>query len=559
MNNKNFSYQDLINNPAYQSIILDEFQQNTANDYNINEINDEMFNNLNYENKNKLPLDNFSNDNNNTSSISNNIRSNLDYDPSLYLETNIVNTLNKKSIINSKNQPNLNTNTQSNYGNNNFTLINQVSTIPLDCIFDIYKNPDWNFRNYYKGKVSVNPNSLIIETIPNSILNLNEKALFSLLKQYGQVDFIEFITNSVAIIYTSSSRIIDKLLNMKYVLYQNQPVFFLPNSRLKTIFIGHLDKRSNPKTIETEVKKICFSHSSIRVQADPNDSSRNKGFCFVEFDEHYFARLNYEELIKNPIINGRTVTIEWAEDLDKNYELNRKELHISGVTPEMSSEQILKIFQQFGKVQKLRLSREDNTERQDFGFITYEKEADAKNAVLKFSYYDYFSSPVVVSFSKKQEAKFYKLSNKAESYNNKQSIKNDGKHKSLKNSCEDSWELEQFEKERKAIKDAKKTKSVNDAWDTEPSQNNEKQNTSLLGNKREYKLDNNNSQKYNNSILNSVVNILQNCSDNILNSEQNSDLIAVLLHNISKTEKQIDSSLVTKTIERIITNKNSNT
>jgi len=261
-----------------------------------------------------------------------------------------------------------------------------------------FNNPNWNSRNYYNGAICIDPLSIIAENIPVNTSDTELKILFS---NKGLL-YLDRINPNTAIVTFSDKNTVTKLISQRKLSSNNSSyIYLLPNSNHKSLFIGNINKKHSQLSIKEELSEAFSDYISIRVPPDPDNSEQNRGYCFIDYDNHYYAKCNFEKVKKKPIINGRVITVDWADQYDNNKDYNRFQLHISGITKEMNSESIYRAFQCYGRVKSIKLSREHSSGRADYGFVTYETEGEALNCIGNFSYEAHFETPVKVEYAKK--------------------------------------------------------------------------------------------------------------------------------------------------------------
>lgn len=286
-----------------------------------------------------------------------------------------------------------------------------------------YNNPNWNIMDYYKGRVKIDLNSCIIENVPSDKI----KVLKCILELNSDIVITSVVplTKNVALIFIKDSKSTIKLLKRKKIKICNESnvtSYCMPNSKYCTLFIGNIDKTIHPKIIEENLKS-CFNNvTDVRIPMEVCNSgeelinrtinkgdcnwyeneeiekakNKNKGYAFIEFSTHYFARENYENFIKNPSLLNRIVTIDWSsESHNKNVitnplsssnenKLSDTELYFQGVTDDMKSNELYKVFSKYGLVRNLKLSRDHNS-RSDYGFVNFENAVSASNCMKNYN------------------------------------------------------------------------------------------------------------------------------------------------------------------------------
>jgi RNA recognition motif-containing protein len=143
----------------------------------------------------------------------------------------------------------------------------------------------------------------------------------------------------------------------------------------------------------------------MRFFRDPNNNSKNRGYCFIEYDNPMHAREAYDKLNRNIVIDNTSLTIDWADEFDSNYDVNKFQIHLSGLNDNIKTEDLHTVFGQYGNIINIKLSRDlDNVGRNDFGFVTYSAEEEAERALKEFNWKEYFDSPIYLQYARKISA-----------------------------------------------------------------------------------------------------------------------------------------------------------
>ncbi len=168
-----------------------------------------------------------------------------------------------------------------------------------------------------------------------------------------------------------------------------------------TLFVGNINKSWSKSFIERALADKNLIYDELRYFPDPQNPQKNRGYCFVRINNPVKAREAYEKLSKNIIIEGTPITVDWADEFS-DQDVNRAQLHISGIDESMSSDNIYTIFSQFGDVINIKLSRDqEGRGRKDYGFVTYSTEEEAAKALAGFRWNEYFNRPLYIQYARK--------------------------------------------------------------------------------------------------------------------------------------------------------------
>ena len=140
----------------------------------------------------------------------------------------------------------------------------------------------------------------------------------------------------------------------------------------------------------------------MRFFPDQSNPGRNRGYCFIEYDNPMAAREAYEKLCRNIVIDNTSLTIDWAEEFDSSHDVNKFQIHLSGLNDNTSTEDLYTIFGQYGNIINIKLARDmEKVGRNDYGFVTYSNEEEAAKAIKEFNWKEYFDSSINIQYARK--------------------------------------------------------------------------------------------------------------------------------------------------------------
>ncbi|KAK9508545.1 hypothetical protein O3M35_006082 [Rhynocoris fuscipes] len=78
------------------------------------------------------------------------------------------------------------------------------------------------------------------------------------------------------------------------------------------LFVGHIPKTLNKQQIEDILRSYFDDIKQVFVYYNPSDKNQNRGFCFVEFQDHRAACLARRKYFTTGISEWRGVVVDWA-------------------------------------------------------------------------------------------------------------------------------------------------------------------------------------------------------------------------------------------------------
>jgi RNA recognition motif-containing protein len=241
-------------------------------------------------------------------------------------------------------------------------------------------------------------------------IEIKHEELYNIFKLYGEIIDLRIIPrkdkgNCFAFIRYMEISSVDKVM-LESIVIQGHQVNISKSKEETTIFIGNIRKNWTKSFLENLLRERVPDFDELRFFQDPSNPSRNRGYCFIKFENPMIAREAYDKLSKNILIEGSPVTIDWADDFSEN-DVSKVQIHLSGITDSVSTEDLYKVFEQYGQIINIKLSRDlEGKQRKDYGFITYSNEEEASLAMKKYNWKDYFESPINIQYARKMVSVF---------------------------------------------------------------------------------------------------------------------------------------------------------
>ncbi|KAG0501325.1 hypothetical protein HPP92_001397 [Vanilla planifolia] len=145
-----------------------------------------------------------------------------------------------------------------------------------------------------------------------------------------------------------------------------------------TLYLGNICKTWTKDQVIDTLKSLGIEQLlNINLPKDSKNEGRIKGFAFLEFSSHSEAMLAFRRLKKPDAIFGRdrTARVAFTDDpLHPNEEvmLQVKTVYFEGIPLSWDEEKVKEIFNEYGKIEKVLLSRNFNSKkRKDFGFAEF--------------------------------------------------------------------------------------------------------------------------------------------------------------------------------------------
>lgn len=169
------------------------------------------------------------------------------------------------------------------------------------------------------------------------------------------------------------------------------------NNRL---FVGSIPKTKTKQEIFDEFSSVTAGLSDVIVYMSSEDKSKNRGFAFLEYENHQAASLARRRLASGrvKVWNVHIVTVDWAEPQDEPDEETMskvKVLYVRNVTPNVTEEKLQEKFSEFGAIERLKKVK-------DYAFIHYSERDDAMKALETMNNSELDGAILEVSLAKPQ-------------------------------------------------------------------------------------------------------------------------------------------------------------
>ncbi|VDK58884.1 unnamed protein product, partial [Anisakis simplex] len=170
----------------------------------------------------------------------------------------------------------------------------------------------------------------------------------------------------------------------------------------RRLFIGGIPREIKSDQILAEIKKCTDGVEGVYVYPSITDKSRNRGFAFVEYQDHKTAAHARKKFIQQPLVLwGKVACIDWAEpeqQVDSDIMENVKILYVRNLMLNTDETTLRKYFEMgdthcIERVKKIR----------DFAFVHFTTREKALNALNKLNHTKLDGSTIEVCLAKPPE------------------------------------------------------------------------------------------------------------------------------------------------------------
>uniref|UniRef100_A0A3B5MXH0 Heterogeneous nuclear ribonucleoprotein R n=1 Tax=Xiphophorus couchianus TaxID=32473 RepID=A0A3B5MXH0_9TELE len=147
------------------------------------------------------------------------------------------------------------------------------------------------------------------------------------------------------------------------------------NNRL---FVGSIPKNKTRDSILEDFGKVTEGLQDVILYHQPDDKKKNRGFCFLEYEDHKSAAQARRRLMSGKVkVWGNPVTVEWADPVaepDPEVMAKVKVLFVRKLATSVTEELLEKTFSQFGKLERVKKLK-------DYAFVHFEDRDAAVKAM----------------------------------------------------------------------------------------------------------------------------------------------------------------------------------
>ncbi|XP_056620890.1 heterogeneous nuclear ribonucleoprotein Q isoform X5 [Triplophysa dalaica] len=171
------------------------------------------------------------------------------------------------------------------------------------------------------------------------------------------------------------------------------------NNRL---FVGSIPKSKTKEQIVEEFSKVTEGLTDVILYHQPDDKRKNRGFCFLEYEDHKTAAQARRRLMSGKVkVWGNVVTVEWAdpiEDPDPEVMAKVKVLFVRNLANSVTEEILETTFGQFGKLERVKKLK-------DYAFIHFDERDGAVKALDEMNGKDLEGENIEIVFAKPPDQK----------------------------------------------------------------------------------------------------------------------------------------------------------
>ncbi|XP_051114067.1 heterogeneous nuclear ribonucleoprotein Q [Andrographis paniculata] len=171
------------------------------------------------------------------------------------------------------------------------------------------------------------------------------------------------------------------------------------------LFIGNVPRNWGEQDIKKVVKKVGPGVVAVELLKDPQNSSRNRGFVFIEYYNHACADYSRQKM-SNPKfkLDDNAPTVSWADPKSAESTSSQvKAVYVKNLPKDITQNQLKELFEHHGKISKVVLPpAKPGQENSRYGFVHFVERSSAMKALKNTEKYEIDGQVVECSLAKPQ-------------------------------------------------------------------------------------------------------------------------------------------------------------
>eukprot|EP00252_Welwitschia_mirabilis_P003252 TRINITY_DN13342_c0_g3_i1.p1 TRINITY_DN13342_c0_g3~~TRINITY_DN13342_c0_g3_i1.p1 ORF type:complete len:497 (+),score=157.68 TRINITY_DN13342_c0_g3_i1:312-1802(+) len=176
-----------------------------------------------------------------------------------------------------------------------------------------------------------------------------------------------------------------------------------PKNRL---FLGNIPSNWNEEDLTKTVSEQGPGFQRLELIKDPKDSSRNRGFAFVEYYNKGCAEKAMKNMTQSKFkLDDKLITVKWASAQRTSSE-EVKSVYVRNLPENVTEEQLRDLFKQHGEITKIVLmDQKPGQPKRDYGFVHFAEHSSAVKAAEKSEKYELDGKELSVSLARPMSEK----------------------------------------------------------------------------------------------------------------------------------------------------------
>lgn len=157
------------------------------------------------------------------------------------------------------------------------------------------------------------------------------------------------------------------------------------------LFIGNVPRNWVDDDLKKVVTKIGPGVNKVDLMKDPQNSSRNRGYAFIEYYNHACAEYSRKKMCTPKFkLDSNAPTVSWADPKsgDSSSSSQVKAVYVKNLPKDVTSDQLKKLFAHHGEITKVVLPPAKSGQEKRYGFVHFEERSTAMKALKNTERYE---------------------------------------------------------------------------------------------------------------------------------------------------------------------------
>ncbi|KAI0494089.1 hypothetical protein KFK09_024220 [Dendrobium nobile] len=155
------------------------------------------------------------------------------------------------------------------------------------------------------------------------------------------------------------------------------------------LFLGNIPRSWSEDDLKKAVLEIGPGVTSVDLMKDPQNSSRNRGFAFIEFYNHACAEYARKKMsVPKFKLDSNAPTVSWADPKSGDSSSQIKSVYVKNLPKDVSQDQLKKLFEHHGEISKVVLPPAKSGQEKRFGFVHFAERSSAMKALKNTERYE---------------------------------------------------------------------------------------------------------------------------------------------------------------------------
>ncbi|KAG1367562.1 heterogeneous nuclear ribonucleoprotein Q [Cocos nucifera] len=157
------------------------------------------------------------------------------------------------------------------------------------------------------------------------------------------------------------------------------------------LFIGNIPRNWVEDDLRKAVMNVGPGVTTVELMKDPQNSSRNRGFAFIEYYNHACAEYSRKKMSTPKFkLDSNAPTVSWADPRsgDSSSSSQVKAIYVKNLPKNVSQDQLKKLFEHHGEITKVVLPPAKSGQEKRFGFVHFKERSMAMKALKNTERYE---------------------------------------------------------------------------------------------------------------------------------------------------------------------------